>query len=142
VAVRADAAADAVQETGRRALALQEGFEPTQASVAAWLHGILELVLHEQCRTLRKQPVQASADPSTWDDLKACLSEPNDSPNLTTLLAVLSEEQRRIVVMHHLDGMTHEQIAIAFGISVGNSRVRLARAMIELKRLAAKEDAR
>jgi len=28
--------------------------------------------------------------------------------------------------MHHLEGLTHEQIANALGIGVGNSRVRLA----------------
>ena len=110
--------------------------------MAAWLHGILEHVLHEQCRVLRKQPAQPTADPGAWDGLAACLSAPNDSPELATFLANLPDEQRQIVVMHHLEGMPHEQIGNALGISAGNSRVRLARAMIELKRLAPKEDAR
>lgn len=141
-AVRADVAAEAVQETGRRALVLQAGFDPAQASVAAWLHGILECVLHEQCRTLRKQPAQPSADQGAWEGLGACLATPDESPDLAALLALLPEEHRRTVVMHHLDGMTHEQIAAEHRISVGNSRVRLARAMRELKRLAAKEGVR
>jgi RNA polymerase sigma-70 factor (ECF subfamily) len=141
-AVRVEVAADAVQETGRRALGLQESFDPSQASVAAWLHGILEYVLHEQCRALRKQPAQPSADPGAWDGITARLSVPDDSPELATFLGNLPDEQRRIVVMHHLEGMTHEQIGNVLGISAGNSRVRLARAMIELKRLAPKEDAR
>src|SRR5262249_50887908 len=113
---------------------------PTQGkTVAAWMHGILERVLHERCRSLRKQPVQPAANPAAWDSLAARMSDADGSAELTSLLARLPEEQRQIITLHHLDGLSHEQIAAEFKISVGCSRVRLARAMTELKRLAAEE---
>jgi RNA polymerase sigma-70 factor (ECF subfamily) len=130
-------AREAVQETSRRALAGEVGFDSSQASAAAWLHGILENVLLEYCRTLRKQPAQPSSDPARWDELEARLAAPDHAQTLRRLLDSLPDAQRQIVTMHHLDGMSHEDISAELGISVGCSRVRLARAMIELKRLAA-----
>ena len=138
-AVRADAAAEAVQKTGHRALGRAGTFDPRQATAAAWLHGVLNLVLHEHCRELRKQPAQASVDPAAWDGLEARVSAPDRLPALRALVARLPRKQREIVTLHHLDGLPHEQIAAALGTTVGNSRVKLARAMTELKRLA-KED--
>lgn len=140
--VREDVAKDAVQEASRRALSAAATFDASLARVAAWLHGILERVLHEHCRALRKQPAQPCADPAGWDGLEANLASPESRPTLMRVLDGLPAEQRQIVAMHHLDGMPHEQIGAALGISVGCSRVRLARVMSELKRLAAGEDLR
>jgi RNA polymerase sigma-70 factor (ECF subfamily) len=124
-----------VQEASKRAWERRAEFDPNR-SVAAWLHGILELVLYEHCRTLRKQPAQPAANPAAWDALAERLA--NDAGGLSELLDALPDNQRQIVTMHHLDGLSHEQIAAKLNISVGNSRIRLARAMGELKRLAAK----
>lgn len=134
--VRAGAAEDAVQEALKRVLEQSARFDPTRASAAAWVHGVLELVLHEQSRVSRRQPVQPSANPEAWDALTARLSY--EDGLLGELLAALPEEQRTIVTMFHLDELSHDEIASRLGISVGNSRVRLARAMTALKERAAK----
>jgi RNA polymerase sigma-70 factor, ECF subfamily len=138
-AVRADIAGDAVQEASKRAWERRAEFDASR-SVAAWLHGILELVMYEHCRTLHKQPAQPDANPAAWDAMAEHFA--SDSVELNELLNALSADQRRIVTMHHLDGLGHEQIAAELGISVGNSRVRVARAMIALRELAAKEGGR
>lgn len=136
VATRAEAVQEAVQETVKRVLEQSDRFDPTKAAVAAWIHGVLEHVLHERCRDIRMQPAQPSSDPAAWDALAARLA--NDDGSLNELLAALPQEQREIVAMFHLEEMSHIEIAAELGISIGNSRVKLARAMTALKELAAK----
>lgn len=128
---RMDAAEEAVQEGMNRALARSASFDPAQSTAAAWLHGVLERVLHEQCRAIRKQPAQPAADPAAWNGLEARLA--GEPAALAELLAVLPDDQRRLVTMFHLDEKSHEEIAAELGISVGNSRVRLARALAALR---------
>ena len=54
----------------------------------------------------------------------------------------LPERQRSVLVMSAIEGLSHEEISTKLEISAGNSRVRLGRAMKELKHLAAKEGTR
>lgn len=140
-AVREDVARDAVQEASRRSLSRSGAYEAAHGTAAAWVHGILERVLHEHCRLLRKQPAQP-ADPAAWEGLAVRMSDPDCIAELAPLLGRLTDEQRRIIALHHLDGMPHERIAAELGISVGNSRLRLARAMRALRGLADKEGGR
>ncbi len=139
LSVRVTTAEDAVQDTIKRALDRRAAFNPERATTAGWVHGILDHVLSEHCRALRKQPAQQPTDGAGWDNLATKMSDSDDPNTLPRLLARLSDEQRKIVVLHHLDGWTHEQIAVELGINVPGSRTRLARAMVELKRLAEME---
>jgi RNA polymerase sigma-70 factor (ECF subfamily) len=133
-------AADVVQETCQRALQHRERFDPNHGkSPAAWLHGILNLVVKEQCRSLRKHALQAADLAAKWDLLAERMSAPNAAEELAEFLAQLPEDQRQIIQLHHLDDVSHEQIAAQLGISVGCSRVRLGRAMKALRELVAKE---
>lgn len=140
--VREDLTRDAVQEAIRRALSRPGTYDGEHGPVAPWLHGILERVLHELCRALRKQPAQPDADPAGWENIAARMSDPDRVAELTPLLGRLTGEQRQIIALHHLDGLPHDRIAAELGISVGNSRLRLARAMRALRELAEKEGGR
>jgi DNA-directed RNA polymerase specialized sigma24 family protein len=97
--VRQDVAKDVVQGANRRALSVEPTFHGSQATAAAWLHGILERVLHEHCRALRKQPAQPCADPAGWDELEARLGVPDHRSALMRLLDSLPAEQRRVVTI-------------------------------------------
>jgi RNA polymerase sigma-70 factor (ECF subfamily) len=132
---RAAEAEDAVQDAVERGLARRSTFDPARGTARGWLHGILDRVVSERCRALRKLPAQPPADPAAWDVVAACLED--DPDTLAELLDRLPADQRLIVTLHHLDGLTHRQIGERLGISEQNSRVRLARAMLGLKRLAA-----
>lgn len=138
-AVRNEVAADAVQEAIRKALARRADFDPDRAAPAAWLHGFLHHVLSEHCRAVRRQPVQPATDLDDWAALEDRLA---DAAGLGALLGGLTAEQREIVTLHHLDGLSHREIAVRLGISEPTSRVRLARAMNELRRVAGKEGGR
>jgi RNA polymerase sigma-70 factor (ECF subfamily) len=127
---------DVIQETAGRALACLATFNAALATPAGWIHGILNNVLSEQCRAFRKQPIQPIADPDGWDRLTARIT---DAPaELAELLTGLTPDQRGIIAMHHIDGLSHEEIAAQLAISVGASRVRLNRAMAALKQIAEK----
>jgi RNA polymerase sigma-70 factor (ECF subfamily) len=133
-----DEAGEAVQEACKRAVERAAEFDPARSRVAAWLHGILNNVLHEHCRAIHKAPQQPEASPAEWENLAAPMMD-DDPARLDRLLEGIREDDRQIVTMHHLDGLSHDEIATAMKISVGTSRIRMYRAMTELKKLAAKE---
>jgi RNA polymerase sigma-70 factor (ECF subfamily) len=136
--VRTDAAEEIVQEALRRAWDRRATFDPAAgSSVAGWVHGILNNALSEYCRALRKQPAQLPADPAGWESLAGRMDPAGDTADVQTWLDQLPADQRRIVTLHHLDELSHREIGKQLGISEANSRIRLARAMLELRRLAA-----
>jgi len=137
--VREELAAEVVQEALARAWDRRADFDRTRATPAGWLHGFLSHVLSEQCRTIRKQPAQPTVHPGAWEALEGRFTK--DDSDLSELLGCLPADQREIVSMHHLDGLSHREIAARLWISEPTSRVRLARAMNELRRLAAEKEA-
>lgn len=140
---RRDFVAEVVQIALERALARACEYSPDRGTPAGWLHGFLSRVLSEQCRIARKQPAQPAADPASWDALAARLdSAASDEARreLGELLADLTPDHRQIITLHHLDEMSHADIAAHLGISPAASRTRLARAMIELRDLAARKE--
>lgn len=142
-ASRPDLVEEVVQETFKRAVVRAAEYCPERGTMAGWLHGILEHVVAEQCRQVRKQPAQATADPATWEAVAVRL-DPGGSEKsrreLDELLAGLEPENRRIITLHHLDGLSHADIAARLGISPAASRTRLARAMNALRELAARKE--
>ncbi|HEY2911323.1 MAG TPA: sigma-70 family RNA polymerase sigma factor [Gemmataceae bacterium] len=124
---------DAVQETVRRALS-RNAFNPELGSVGGWLHGIMAKVCLEQVRKLAKRPKQPASDPAAWENLAARTSPDRDPTELPEYLGWLSPENRQLVEWH-LEELTHLEIGQKLGISPGASRVRLSRAVMELKRI-------
>lgn len=142
LARRPELVADAVQETLKRAVARTADYDPRRGTPAGWLHGILNRVLAEQARAARRQPAQPAADPATWAALAARLDSDADEVRreLGDLLAGLEPDHREIVTLHHLDELSHADIAAKLGISPAASRTRLARAMNALRGLAARKE--
>lgn len=136
-----EAAQDAVQETYARALKRLSAFDPGELLVG-WLFGILSKVILEEWRKRGKRPAQPPASLDDFEHVASRMGPGSDPMALPNLLAQMPEPDRRIVTMHHVDELSHEEIGAVLGISVGNSRVRLGRAMHKLKQLAAKEGAR
>ncbi len=140
-AARADRVDDMVQECLKRGQMKLATFDPAKATFAGWMHGIMNHILMEDSRKLRKQPVQ-SADLAAWEDTRAKLEPDADREVLNGLLARLTPQNREIVSLHHLEGWSHEKIAAKLGVSKQVTRTRLCRALGELKLHAAKEGVR
>lgn len=66
-------------------------------------------------------------------------SSPPDGPataiDLERAIARLPDHQRAVVVLHDIEGFTHEEIASQLGIALGTSKVTLSRARGALRRM-------
>jgi RNA polymerase sigma factor (sigma-70 family) len=140
-AVRAEAAAEAVQETQLRALQKRQEYSPEVGSVRAWLHGIMDNVLLETARSLGRQPAQPPERAGAWERLAADLA-PDAAEAVPDRLAVadylgwLPAEHEEVLRLRFFESLSHHEIAARLGISAGNARVRVCRALAAAKALA------
>jgi RNA polymerase sigma-70 factor (ECF subfamily) len=129
VRMRADAE-DAVQEATVRALRYRGSLRPRSPGVP-WFLGIVSRVsLDIVSRRARVQPVsrvepvaQASRPPLDFEQ----------SYTLHAAVEALPSSQRRVVVLHDLDGLTTREIASLDGVPHSTVRTRLRRARLALR---------
>jgi RNA polymerase sigma-70 factor (ECF subfamily) len=138
-AFRAEAAAEAVQETQLRALQRRHEYDPAIGPVRNWLHGILSRVMCETARSLGRLPVQPR-DPSAWERLAVDLATPDDAVAdrlaAADYLSRLPSEQRELLRLRYYANLDHREIARRLGISAANARVRLCRALAAARVIA------
>jgi RNA polymerase sigma-70 factor (ECF subfamily) len=131
-------ARDACQETYARALRKRADYNPN-FPVPVWLHGILHFVLAESVNSIVRSPSQESAHPEVWEALTAALdSDPAETADfdLASLLAKLPPEHKEMIQLKYCEGLTHAEIAARMGITNGNARVRLSRALLAARTIA------
>jgi RNA polymerase sigma-70 factor, ECF subfamily len=117
-------AEDVLQETWVRAVRALPEFR-WEASLGAWLRGIAV----NRCRELfrreaRDQPAECAAEPAASDS-------PRPSARLVDLERALDELPdgfRMVLLLHDVEGLTHEEIALRLGIAEGTSKSQLSRA--------------
>lgn len=73
------------------------------------------------------------------DALAAPGTPPGQGMDLARALESLSDGYRSVVVLHDVEGYTHEEIAALLGIAVGTSRSTLTRGRRMLRRLLSPE---
>lgn len=129
---RAEMAQDIVQETMTRAWQCKDRFQGNALQAQAWLRQILVNVEHESARASRRLPASLVTDAEAPP-----ASEPDES--ILVSLEKLSTADQQIIRWAHLEQLSHREIAERHGITVGASRVCLARAMKNLRAIAAKE---
>jgi RNA polymerase sigma-70 factor (ECF subfamily) len=119
---RTTEASDLMQEAWLRAvrhLALFRG----QSAFRTWLTGIALNCYREWRRKHTREVVGTDADirpsPATWGDELAAINQ---------VLSQLPYEHREAIVLHDIEGFTHEEIAAALEIEPGTSKSRLSRA--------------
>lgn len=119
---RAADASDLMQEAWLRAvrhLALFRG----QSAFRTWLTGIALNCYREWRRKHSREVVGTDADvrpsPAASGDETAAINQ---------VLALLPYEHREAIVLHDIEGFTHEEIAAALEIEPGTSKSRLSRA--------------
>lgn len=103
------------------------------AALSTWLHSIAVSVAFNGLRKVKRvrsrelamedvgsmEATHASSPPRTEPDLKERLHQAIDD---------LPEMYRAVVVMHDVEGYTHEEIGGALGVAAGTSKARLFRA--------------
>ena len=104
------------------------------SALATWAHAVAVSVILQWRRSTRQSrwrevdldsAAEATEPGSSYDDAV--------SDTIRRAIDELGEKQRVIVVMHDLEGYTHEEIGAALGIAAGASKVRLMRARQKLK---------
>ena len=124
-------AADAAQDTfltAQRAIRRFRG----ESSLRTWLLGI---ALNECRRAIRR----GGAEPLPLEVDLACPASPDegafaDRQALAAALSRLSEEHRDVVILHELQGLTYEEVAVVVKAPVGTVKSRLHHAFLNLRR--------
>lgn len=126
---------DLVQETLAKAIDRAELFRPG-ADLRAWLFGILHNTFVSSVR---------SAGRRTQPPIPERLPDPRLDPDQETrvelgrvLIALrqLPDEQRQVILLVSVDGLTTDEAAAALGVPVGTVRSRLWRGREALRRLS------
>jgi RNA polymerase sigma-70 factor, ECF subfamily len=117
-------AEDVTQECWLRAVRGLEGFG-WRSALATWLVGIAVRV----CAEARRAPAVVH---ELDEYLESMLPPVFDAAALERvdverLLAALPAGYRTVVVLHDIEGFTHEEIGVALGISPGTAKSQLAR---------------
>jgi RNA polymerase sigma-70 factor (ECF subfamily) len=115
-------ASDLMQETWLRAvrhLALFRG----QSAFRTWLTGIALNCYREWRRRHARDTSMSDADARPGRSRAA-----DDVAAVAQVLAALPPEHREVIVLHDVEGFTHEEIAAVLEIEPGTSKSRLSRA--------------
>lgn len=115
---------DVVQETWIRASQLLGRFE-WRSAFSTWLMGIgLNVVRDQLRRSGRSRTIVAD-----------CAPDPHAPPpaheariDLERAIRMLPDDYRLVLVLHDVEGMKHEEIAVQLGIPVGTTKSHLFRA--------------
>ena len=124
-------AEDSLQDAWIRAIAGLERFA-WRSSLRTWLRGIAINCWREGLRDARRAPLRL-VDDEEGEPLGPTVS-PLDVIALERAVADLPDGYRAVLVLHDVEGLTHEEIADALGIVAGTSKSQLARARAAVRR--------
>lgn len=98
------------------------------AKFGTWLSAIgVRIAFNRLPRTSRD-------DAELSDDISSPPEQPLTVIDLERAIAALPDHQRVVVVLHDVEGFTHEEIAEQLGIAAGTSKGTLSRARQALRR--------
>ena len=123
-------AEDVVQEVWIQAVRRLDAFR-WEARLETWLTAIGLNVARDQ---LRKRYRRGEAVPLDVVELPASDRPQAERLDLEAAIATLPDGYRTVFVLHDLEGFTHEEIALALGISSGTSKSQLSAARRALRR--------
>ena len=113
-------AEDAVQETWVRAVREMGKFR-WESALGTWLVAIAGNVARDQLRKLRRRD-ERELSPADEPMIQLTTGERID---LERAIALLPEGYRTVLVLHDVEGLTHEEIGEALGIAPGTSKSQL-----------------
>ncbi|GAA2870823.1 RNA polymerase sigma factor [Streptosporangium fragile] len=135
----ADGAEDIVAETFLTAFRKRARYDPSRASVRAWLYGIATNLIGKhrrvEVRTLRALG-RHGPDPDApghEERIAVRVSAESLRPSLAAALAGLHQRDRDVLLLVALAGLSHEEISTALGIPYGTVASRLNRARKKLR---------
>jgi RNA polymerase sigma-70 factor (ECF subfamily) len=124
----AELADDLVQDTLVRALRSEHLFHG--GDLRCWLYTILTNLNRNRLRALARRPTMAAID----DNDAADLAGPEaGSRDIERALAALADDQRSVLLLVVLEGLSYREVAEVQGVPIGTVMSRLARARMQIK---------
>lgn len=124
-------AEDAAAETFVRAWVALPNYRRTGAPFASWLYGIARNVVADMVRRSLRTEVRADPDDRVVD----LWGSQDDHLALADALAALPEEQRQVIELKYLMGLTNDEVGAALGKRPGAVNAQQWRALRALERL-------
>lgn len=138
----AHAAADLTGDVFLAAIDGAEGYRSSHGSPGAWLAGVARNVVADHFRRQAREARansrlvgQALLDEQSTDRIAERIDGERLARELYQSLAGLPENQRAVVELVAVDGLTLAEAAQALGITAGNARVRYHRARARLQHI-------
>lgn len=125
-----DDAHDLTQETFLRVFRKLDRYDP-RGSLQGWLARVAVNLARDELRTRRRRAGRLNTVHNA--DESRSPSDPLLRERVRAAVHELSYDERAVLVMHDLEGYTHEEIGMALGIATGSSRARLSRARRRLR---------
>jgi RNA polymerase sigma-70 factor, ECF subfamily len=113
-------------------LAGRAGPEPAEIVQEAWLRALV-LNRWREVRQREERDRRLTVIAGTQAAAAATPTSPDDTLALERAVADLPEGYREVLLLHDLEGYTHEEIARHFGIAEGTSKSQLHRARRALR---------
>jgi RNA polymerase sigma-70 factor (ECF subfamily) len=124
----AELADDLVQDTLVRALRSEHLFHG--GDIRSWLYTILTNLNRNRLRSLARRPALMTIDDNDAPDTAGPEAGARD---IERALAALGEEQREVLLLVVLEGLSYREVADVQGVPIGTVMSRLARARMQIK---------
>lgn len=126
-------AREATQETFIRAFSNLTDFRG-DAALSTWLHSItVSTTLNVMRKIKRFQSRELALEAAGSIGAPSFEPQPGLREKLKRAIDALPEHYRVVVVMHDVEGYTHDEIGAALGVAQGTSKARLSRARAQLR---------
>jgi RNA polymerase sigma-70 factor (ECF subfamily) len=130
---RDDLAQDFTQDAFIRAFGRLGDFRG-DAAFGTWLHTIaMSVILNGLRKVKRFDAREASLDETVAIAARSPGAEPDLRQRMAAAIDALPEGYRAVLVMHDVEGYTHQEIGAALGIADGTSKAQLFRARQKLR---------
>jgi len=129
-----DQARDCAQEVWIRALRSLSTYEG-RAPFSAWIRRIAARVALHADRADRRRTLREGIFSGTVDDTIEPAPQLPENHRLEAALQGLPNGMRKILVLHDVEGFTHEEIGEALGIAPGTSKSQLFKARGKMREM-------
>jgi RNA polymerase sigma-70 factor (ECF subfamily) len=126
---------DLFGEVWLRAFGARDTYDHRSPDPRPWLYGIARNMLRAHWRRQRRsEPMPASVTADPWDDADVRLDAGTRAPELRRALALLTPDEREVMLLVAWERLTPAEVAAALGLPQGTVRSRLHRARQLLRR--------
>ena len=124
-------ALDILQETYLKILSAAHLYKPMESS--AWMFTIARNLYRSQLRLKDNVPKDSVVEMENSLAL-SYVSDPTDRLVLESALAILSEEERQIILLHAVSGLKHREIADSIGLPLSTTLSKYHRGLKKLRK--------